>query len=269
MASEMLCMNFSVDPSKSNCKSLTAITDLCHKCQRRECAACSLGMTILPSNFTAQLMKHRQRLIRTLGGFHCKKCQLELIDNAFHAPIPTPQNSALHWPVTQTPATPPTIFIDGGDAPTNKRKASVPKRRAPSNKAPSTSVTFPIDINNQLKANSPIKKKQPNKASVAGYKPRLKPGQQALREIRQYQRSTELLIPKLRFSRLVREIASEQPFGSDIRFRADAMVALHESAEAHLVTIFEESMLCAAHAKRVTIMPKDMQLVLRIKGIKS
>ncbi|KAI9696097.1 MAG: histone H3.1 [Candelina mexicana] len=80
---------------------------------------------------------------------------------------------------------------------------------------------------------------------------RYKPGTVALREIRRYQKSTELLIRKLPFQRLVREIA--QDFKSDLRFQSSAIGALQESVEAYLVSLFEDTNLCAIHAKRVTI----------------
>ena len=123
----------------------------------------------------------------------------------------------------------------------------------------------------------------------------------ALREIRKYQKSTELLIRradipllslywatstssalqrhrihpgqaltpspvrrKLPFQRLVREIA--QDFKTDLRFQSSAVLALQEAAEAYLVGLFEDTNLAAIHAKRVTIMPKDIQLARRIRG---
>ncbi|CAM9775007.1 unnamed protein product [Lampetra planeri] len=91
---------------------------------------------------------------------------------------------------------------------------------------------------------------------------RYRPGTVALREIRRYQKSTELLIRKLPFQRLVREIA--QDFKTDLRFQSSAVMALQEASEAYLVALFEDTNLCAIHAKRVTIMPKDIQLARRI-----
>ena len=85
---------------------------------------------------------------------------------------------------------------------------------------------------------------------------RYRPGTVALREIRRYQKSTELLIRKLPFQRLVREIA--QDFKTDLRFQSSAVMALQEASEAYLVGLFEDTNLCAIHAKRVTIMPKDI-----------
>ena len=88
----------------------------------------------------------------------------------------------------------------------------------------------------------------------------------ALREIRHYQKSTELLIRKLPFQRLVREIAQELRRGDGLRFQSTALLALQESAEAYLVGLVEDTNLCAIHAQRVTIMPKDMRLARRIRG---
>ena len=93
---------------------------------------------------------------------------------------------------------------------------------------------------------------------------RYRPGTVALREIRRYQKSTDLLIRKLPFQRLVREIA--QDFKTDLRFQSSAVMALQEASEAYLVGLFEDTNLCAIHAKRVTIMPKDVHLARRIRG---
>ena len=95
---------------------------------------------------------------------------------------------------------------------------------------------------------------------------RYRPGTVALREIRQYQKSTDLLIRKLPFQRLVRELAQE--FKSNLRFQSTAIEALQEAAEAYLVQLFEETNLCAIHARRVTIQPKDMVLAQRIRGLR-
>ncbi|CAA86228.1 Putative histone H3.3-like type 3 [Caenorhabditis elegans] len=93
---------------------------------------------------------------------------------------------------------------------------------------------------------------------------RFRPGTVALREIRRYQKSTDLLLRKLPFQRLVREIA--QDVKQDLRFQSAAIQALQEASEYFLVGLFEDTNLCAIHAKRVTIMPKDMQLARRIRG---
>ena len=93
---------------------------------------------------------------------------------------------------------------------------------------------------------------------------RFRPGTVALREIRRYQKSTELLLRKLPFQRLVREVASE--YKSDLRFQATAIAALQEATEAYMVSLFEDTNLAAIHAKRVTVMSKDMALAKRLRG---
>jgi len=93
---------------------------------------------------------------------------------------------------------------------------------------------------------------------------RYRPGTVALREIRRYQKSTELMIRKLPFQRLVREIA--QDYKTDLRFQSSAVLALQEASEAFLVGLFEDANLCAIHAKRVTIFPKDFKLARRIRN---
>ena len=94
---------------------------------------------------------------------------------------------------------------------------------------------------------------------------RYRPGTVALREIRRYQKSTDLLLRKLPFQRLAREIA--QNISADLRFQAAALAASQEASEAFLVGLMEDSNLCAIHARRVTIMPKDLKLSQRIQGI--
>nr|CAH7726132.1 unnamed protein product [Callosobruchus chinensis]CAH7726140.1 unnamed protein product [Callosobruchus chinensis]CAH7731509.1 unnamed protein product [Callosobruchus chinensis]CAH7731825.1 unnamed protein product [Callosobruchus chinensis]CAH7732880.1 unnamed protein product [Callosobruchus chinensis] len=128
-----------------------------------------------------------------------------------------------------------------------------------SSKAPSSSAAK----GGEKKRRSAARKSAPATGGVK--KPhRYRPGTVALREIRRYQKSTELLIRKLPFQRLVREIA--QDFKTDLRFQSSAVMALQEASEAYLVGLFEDTNLCAIHAKRVTIMPKDIQLARRIRG---
>ena len=93
---------------------------------------------------------------------------------------------------------------------------------------------------------------------------RYRPGTVALREIRKYQKSTDLLVRKAPFQRFVMEVA--QDFMTDSRWQSTAVLALQEASEAYLVGLFEDTNLCAIHAKRVTIMPKDIQLAKRIRG---
>lgn len=93
---------------------------------------------------------------------------------------------------------------------------------------------------------------------------RYRPGTVALREIRRYQKTTDNLIKRAPFQRLVREIAQAQR--PDIRFRGETIFALQEAAESFLTGLFEDTNLCAIHAGRVTITPKDLQLARRIRG---
>jgi histone H3 len=90
------------------------------------------------------------------------------------------------------------------------------------------------------------------------------PGTVAVCEIRKYQKNTDLLIRKAPFQHLVKEIATD--LKSDLQMQSMALLALQEALEAYLVHLFEDSNECAIHAKRVTIMPKDIQLVQRIRG---
>ena len=93
---------------------------------------------------------------------------------------------------------------------------------------------------------------------------RFKPGTVALREIKRYQKSTDLLLPRAPSQILVRDICRD--IDSDLRFQAQALMALQESAEAYLTGVFEDANLCSIHAQRVTLMKKDMELARRIRG---
>ena len=95
-------------------------------------------------------------------------------------------------------------------------------------------------------------------------KKRFRLGRLALNEIRYFQTHTHLLIRRLSFQCLVREIADG--FKTELRWRSSALMALQEACKAYLVWLFEDSNLCAVHAKRVTIMPKDIQLACHICG---
>ncbi len=95
------------------------------------------------------------------------------------------------------------------------------------------------------------------------------PGTAALCKIHCYQKSIDLLIRKLPFQHLVRDIAqSFKIWGKIPRFQSTAVLALQETSESFLVGVFEDTTLCTIHAKRVTIMNRDMQLALRICGVR-
>ena len=96
---------------------------------------------------------------------------------------------------------------------------------------------------------------------------RYRPGTVALREIKKYQKTVELLIKKHPFQKLVREIADD--FKTDLRFQGSAMLALQEGTEAYIIGLLDDANLCAIHSKRVTIMPRDIQLARRLRGERS
>ena len=116
-------------------------------------------------------------------------------------------------------------------------------------------------------ATKAARKTAPNATGGVKKPRRHRPGTVALREIRRFQKSTDLLVRKLPFQRLVQEIA--QDFKTDLQFQSSAVMALQEAAEAYLVGLFEDTNMCAIHAKRVTIMPKDIQLARRVRGERS
>ena len=149
---------------------------------------------------------------------------------------------------------------------TARKKTGKSPRKQLVTKNPVKKLTPAQARKNVAKANQAAQQNLGNPPKTGGLKRpmRYRPGTVALREIRRYQKTTELLIRKLPFSRLVREVT--QDFKTDLRFQAQAIMALQEAAEAYLVGLFDDTNLCAIHAKRVTIMPKDMQLARRIRG---
>ena len=112
------------------------------------------------------------------------------------------------------------------------------------------------------KRSSPKKRKDGDGSTNQRYRP----GALALAEIRKYQKSTENLIPKLPFRRLVKEIIHCDMGKADTRIQSAALEALQEAAEVYLVRLLDDANLCALHSRRVTLMPKDIQLARRIRG---
>lgn len=89
------------------------------------------------------------------------------------------------------------------------------------------------------------------------------------REIRQYQSGKDayrLLIPRLPFWRYAREVLSNMKPNDDFRWSVAGVTALQEAVEAFLVGMFEDALVCTLHAKRVTLMVKDMHLARRMRG---
>ncbi|KAL6719631.1 centromeric DNA-binding histone H3-like protein cse4 [Lecanora helva] len=144
----------------------------------------------------------------------------------------------------------------------SRKSIGTPKKRRQSGRAGNSVLPHPL-------SGRPTNSDTSNADEETSRKPRrYRPGTIALREIRRYQRSTDLLLLKLPFSRLVREIAiSLLPIdGQSLHWQSQAIQALQEAAEAFMVHLFEDTNLCAIHAKRVTIMQKDVQLARRIRG---
>ncbi|KAF8205063.1 histone H3 [Pholiota molesta] len=172
-------------------------------------------------------------------------------------------------------------------AQTAQRASGSGKRKAPDSSDPPTPVTKKTKTATARKstggrAPAPLPHRSTGRASTGTSislgsalpkKPRrYRPGTVALREIRKYQKSTDLLLQKLPFSRIVREITQEMTTdtnfsnSADLRWQSSALLALQEATEAYLVHLFEDANLCAIHAKRVTIMTRDIQLARRIRG---
>ncbi|RVE65480.1 hypothetical protein OJAV_G00116980 [Oryzias javanicus] len=136
----------------------------------------------------------------------------------------------------------------------HRRKDRLPRRRPPS-----AQPQHPA---------SPRRARAAKPPSTPTKKRRFRPGTRALMEIRKFQKSTDLLISKRPFSRVVREICL-QFSREDLRWQVFALMALQEAAEAFLVLLFSDANLCAIHAKRVTLFPRDIQLARRIRGVDS
>mmetsp|Transcript_6969 Transcript_6969/g.14438 ORF Transcript_6969/g.14438 Transcript_6969/m.14438 type:complete len:154 (-) Transcript_6969:1417-1878(-) len=110
------------------------------------------------------------------------------------------------------------------------------------------------------------RKGPPGSSEVKVKKPhRFRPGTKALMEIRKYQKSTDLLIRRLPFCRIVKEIT--HLYHPELRWKVDALTAIQYAAEDYIISLLDDSNLCAIHAKRVTIMPRDLRLARRIRGI--
>ncbi|XP_006797367.1 histone H3-like centromeric protein A [Neolamprologus brichardi] len=135
-----------------------------------------------------------------------------------------------------------------------RRKGKTPQRRPQVPAQSTSSVT------------SPRRSGVPGLPPVSPKKRKFRPGTRALMEIRKYQKSTDLLLRKAPFARLVHEVC--ESFSRErLRWQVYALLALQEAAEAFLVLIFSDANLCAIHAKRVTVFPRDIQLARRIRGV--
>ncbi|KAG7696109.1 hypothetical protein KL930_003136 [Ogataea haglerorum] len=160
-----------------------------------------------------------------------------------------------HKPVSTTPKTPKL----GSSTSFKNSPASI--KKTPSKSSDTPKVKAGSTLSSGLARNQPG-----DPTDIKAQKKRFKPGTVALREIRRFQKSTELLIRKLPFARLVREIVQDEFGTSTYRWQSVAVLALQEAVEAYLVHLFEDTNLCALHAKRVTIMQKDIHLARRLRG---
>ncbi|XP_071396735.1 histone H3-like centromeric protein A isoform X2 [Centroberyx affinis] len=143
-----------------------------------------------------------------------------------------------------------------GETSVSRRKGKTPKRRPP----------VPTPGPSGAKPRSPRRSGVSGRPAQSPRKRRFRPGTRALMEIRKYQKSHDLLLRKAPFSRLVREVC--QGFSREaLQWQVYALLALQEAAEAFLVMLFSDANLCAIHAKRVTLFPRDVQLARRIRGV--
>ncbi|XP_005751366.1 histone H3-like centromeric protein A isoform X2 [Pundamilia nyererei] len=144
----------------------------------------------------------------------------------------------------------------------SRRKGKTPQRRPQVPAQRTSSVTS----QRTSSVTSPSRSGVPGQPPVSPKKRKFRPGTRALKEIRKYQKSTDLLLRKAPFARLVHEVC--QSFSRErLRWQVYALLALQEAAEAFLVLIFSDANLCAIHAKRVTVFPRDIQLARRIRGV--
>ena len=168
----------------------------------------------------------------------------------------------------------PPVFAHGLGKKAASKKARPAGKAAPARYGGKGSKGLPMPGVGKKIARPPssyVGKKMPPKGSSIRKPHKFRPGTVALREIKRYQRSTELLIRKTPFIRLVKDIMEDaagtgKEFGNGIRLQAVAALALQEASEAYIVEVFEDANLCAIHARRVTIMKKDVQLARRIRG---
>lgn len=148
-----------------------------------------------------------------------------------------------------------------------KRKPVSTKRKTPENKEDEKTSKRKVKVTLKGgKAHDKVKSK--NTEGKVMKKRRFKPGTRALQEIRKYQKGTELLIRKLPFQRLVREIAQDFSPSEGIRFTKSALEALQEGTEIFLTDMNAMAYLISLHSKRVTLQPRDIRLALKIAQTK-
>lgn len=126
------------------------------------------------------------------------------------------------------------------------------------------------DRRRRISGESPPQQGRKRPRNVSGEidrkKRRFRPGTRVLQEIRRLQNTTNTLVPRIHFSRIIRDVAMSVDGGREYRWASEALEAIQTASEAYLVGLFEDANLCAIHAKRVTIMVKDLYLARRIRG---
>ena len=144
----------------------------------------------------------------------------------------------------------------------SKNEADKPKAKASASKKMSVATGSKVKAAD-AKMIKTIKKTAPADGGMKK-KQRWRPGTVALREIKRYQKSTDMLLKRAPFQRFVRSICDG--IDGQLRFQSQALLALQEASESYLTGLFEDANLCAIHAARVTVMKKDMDLARRIRG---
>ena len=151
--------------------------------------------------------------------------------------------------------------------PRGKNVAKKTESNSKTNKSMLSSKGSKKSTHSKIAKNIIPKKSAPSLGGVKlARRHRFRPGTVALREIKRYQKSTDSLLPKAPLQRLIRQIS--EVYYAGLRFQESALQALQEAAEAYLTGLFEDSNLCAIHARRVTLMKKDFDLARRIRGDK-
>lgn len=154
-----------------------------------------------------------------------------------------------------------------------KRKLSEPKQKRSSTAQPSkTSISSSTTRTKSIPRPNISPKREKDTRSLSKKREdmiqrRFRPGEKALTQIRKYKKVTHLNIRKLPFQRLVRDIANRINPELSFRWTPNALEVLQSVAEDYLINLFEDSYQCALHAKRTTLMSKDMSLARRIRGI--
>ncbi|KAI0068535.1 histone-fold-containing protein [Artomyces pyxidatus] len=169
-------------------------------------------------------------------------------------------------------APPPSPEQADSSPPPPKRAKAATARKSTGGRPPRPQQRREEDEEDDAPRAGPSRRRPSAAEKAPRKKPRFRPGTVALREIRKYQKSTDLLLRKLPFARVVREIALDMTTDMNnyddngLRWQSSAILALQEASEAFLVHLFEDANLCAIHAKRVTLMARDIQLARRIRG---